>query len=153
MKFRIATIAHIQLLLGRIWNNDNFIIQLVAIFAMGKHTLFQKFMKKYFNSSIGFFRAVAFVEGLSLLILVFIAMPIKYILGNPSVVKSVGQIHGILFLAFVFLAIKIAAEEEWSFTKTTWKVLVSSFVPFGTFWVDKHILSKIHETKLVSTNK
>ena len=111
---------------------------------MGKHTLFQKFMKKYFNSSIGFFRAVAFVEGLSLLILVFIAMPIKYILGNPSVVKSVGQIHGLLFLAFVFLAIKIAAEEEWSFTKTTWKVLLSSFIPFGTFWVDKHILSKIH---------
>lgn len=101
-------------------------------------------MKKYFNSSIGFFRAVAFAEGLSLLILVFIAMPIKYILGNPSVVRSCGQIHGMLFILFIFLAIKIAAEEEWSFKTTTWKVLVSSFVPFGTFWVDKHILSKIH---------
>ena len=101
-------------------------------------------MKKYFNSSIGFFRLVAFVEGMSLLILVFIAMPIKYILGNPSLVKSVGQIHGILFILFVFLAIKISAEQEWRFKTTTWKVLVSSFVPFGTFYIDKQILQEIH---------
>lgn len=103
-------------------------------------------MKKYFNSSIGFFRLVAFLEGISLLILVFIAMPIKYVLGNPSVVKSVGQTHGILFILFVFLAIKLSAEQEWRFTTTTWKVLVASFVPFGTFYIDKTILSKIHTT-------
>ena len=102
-------------------------------------------MKKYFNSSIGFFRLIAFLEGLSLLILVFIAMPIKYVLGNPSVVKSVGQMHGLLFLLFVFFAIKVSAEQDWIFKKTTWKVLLSSFIPFGTFYIDKKILSKIHE--------
>ena len=102
-------------------------------------------MKKYFNSSIGFFRLIAFLEGLSLLILVFIAMPIKYVLGNPSVVKSVGQMHGLLFLLFVFFAIKVSAEQDWIFKKTTWKVLLSSFIPFGTFYIDKQILSKIHE--------
>lgn len=101
-------------------------------------------MKKYFNSSIGFFRLVAFLEGISLLILVFIAMPIKYVLGNPSVVKTVGQTHGILFILFVFFAIKLSAELEWRFKTTTWKVLVSSFVPFGTFYIDKTILRKIH---------
>lgn len=101
-------------------------------------------MKKYFNSGIGFFRLIAFLEGISLLILVFIAMPIKYVLSDPSVVKHVGQAHGLLFLLFVFFAIKIAAEQEWSFTKTTWKVLVASFVPFGTFYIDKTILRKIH---------
>lgn len=101
-------------------------------------------MKKYFNSNIGFFRLIAFLEGVSLLILVFIAMPIKYVLGNPSVVKSVGQTHGILFILFVFLAIKLSAELEWRFKTTTWKVLVASFVPFGTFYIDKTILSKIH---------
>ena len=100
-------------------------------------------MKKYFNSSIGFFRLIAFLEGISLLILVFIAMPIKYGLGNPSVVKTVGQAHGILFLFFVFLAIKVSFEQEWRFKTTTWKVLVSSFIPFGTFYIDKHILRKI----------
>ncbi len=102
-------------------------------------------MKKYFNSSIGFFRLIAFLEGLSLLFLFFIAMPIKYVLGNPSVVKSVGQMHGLLFLLFVFFAIKISAEQDWVFKKTTWKVLLSSFIPFGTFYIDKQILSKIHE--------
>ena len=101
-------------------------------------------MKKYFNSSIGFFRLIAFLEGVSLLILVFIAMPIKYVLGDPSVVKHVGQTHGILFLLFVFFAIKLSAELDWSFKTTTWKVLIASFVPFGTFYIDKHILRKIH---------
>lgn len=101
-------------------------------------------MKKYFNSGIGFFRLVAFMEGISLLILVFIAMPIKYVLNDPSVVKLVGQAHGILFILFVFLAIKLSAELEWRFKTTTWKVLLASFVPFGTFYIDKQILRKIH---------
>ena len=100
-------------------------------------------MKKYFNSSIGFFRLIAFLEGISLLILVFIAMPIKYGLGDPTMVKLVGQAHGILFLLFVFYAFKVGAEQEWSFKTTTWKVLLSSFIPFGTFYIDKHILRKI----------
>lgn len=100
-------------------------------------------MKKYFNSSIGFFRLIAFLEGISLLILVFIAMPIKYGLGDPSVVKMVGQAHGILFLLFILLAIKVSIEQEWRFKTTTWKVLISSFIPFGTFYIDKHILSKV----------
>ena len=100
-------------------------------------------MKKYFNSSIGFFRLIAFLEGISLLILVFIAMPIKYGLGDPSVVKMVGQAHGILFLLFILLAIKVSIEQVWRFKTTTWKVLISSFIPFGTFYIDKHILSKV----------
>ena len=100
-------------------------------------------MKKYFNSNIGFFRLIAFLEGISLLILVFIAMPIKYGLGDPSVVKMVGQAHGILFLLFILLAIKVSIEQVWRFKTTTWKVLISSFIPFGTFYIDKHILSKV----------
>ncbi len=102
-------------------------------------------MKKYIDSSIGRFRLIAFLEGISLLILVFIAMPIKYGWGNPALVKSVGQIHGILFVLFVLLAIQISIEQEWRFKTTTWKVLAASFIPFGTFYIDEHILSKIHE--------
>ena len=102
-------------------------------------------MKKYFNSSIGFFRLIAFLEGISLLILVFIAMPIKYGLGDPSMVKTAGKAHGILFLLFVLYALKVGAEQDWSFKKTTWKVLLASFIPFGTFYIDKHILRKIQE--------
>ena len=44
---------------------------------------------------------------------------------------------------FVFYALKVGAEQDWSFKKTTWKVLLSSFIPFGTFYIDKHILRKI----------
>ena len=104
-------------------------------------------MKKYFNSSIGFFRLIAFLEGTSLIILIFIGVPMKYILGDPSVVKSVGQAHGILFLIFIVLTFKISAEEDWIFTKTTWKVLLSSFIPLGTFYIDKQILKPIHQSE------
>ena len=46
-------------------------------------------------------RVVGFLEGLSFLALLFIAMPLKYIWGNPILVKYVGMGHGVLFIAFL----------------------------------------------------
>ncbi|MEM1257575.1 MAG: DUF3817 domain-containing protein [Bacteroidota bacterium] len=103
-------------------------------------------MERYLNSSVGRLRVLAFLEGASLLILVFVAVPIKYILLNPVPVKWVGQIHGILFILFVFNALKVGVEEHWSFKKTTWKVIVACFVPFGTFYIDRKILVKAHKS-------
>ncbi|WP_422858604.1 DUF3817 domain-containing protein [Flagellimonas sp. S174] len=103
-------------------------------------------MKRYLNSSIGRLRVLAILEGTSLLILIFVAVPIKYILLNPVPVKWVGQIHGILFILFVFNALKVGVEEHWSFAKTTWKVIVACFVPFGTFYIDRKILAKAHKS-------
>ena len=97
-------------------------------------------MSHFFTTDIGRLRLFAFLEGASLLALFFIAMPFKYILGDPSLVKSIGTIHGLLFLLFVFYALRISIEHGWSFKKTTWKVLLSSVVPFGTFYIDSKIL-------------
>ncbi len=102
-------------------------------------------MKQYLNSSIGRLRILAFLEGVSLLILIFIAVPIKHVLLNPVPVKWVGQIHGLLFILFVFNALKVGVEERWSFKRTTWKVIVACFVPFGTFYIDRKILAKAHK--------
>lgn len=99
-------------------------------------------MKHYFNSSLGRLRLVAFLEGVSLLLLVFIGVPLKYSLGNPSVVKAIGPVHGVLFILFVFLALGVAVEYKWKFMTTTWKVLLASFIPFGTFYIDRSILKK-----------
>ena len=102
-------------------------------------------MKKLFKSKIGRLRIVAFLEGISLLVLIFIAMPFKYWLSNPMLVKTIGPIHGVLFLLFVINTISVAVEQNWSFKNTTWKVLLASFIPFGTFYIDKKILREIQE--------
>lgn len=100
---------------------------------------------KFLNSSIGRLRLVAFLEGISLLLLVFIAMPLKYLMDKPAMVKVVGQAHGILFLLFVFYTLVVAGQARWGFFQTTWKVLLSSFIPFGTFYIDARILKPRHE--------
>jgi integral membrane protein len=102
-------------------------------------------MKKYFVSSVGRLRLYAFLEGVSLLVLVFIAMPVKYLMQDPTWVQVIGPIHGALFLLFVFGAITVGVEEKWKFWKTTWIVLLASFIPFGTFYIDWKILRHIKE--------
>ena len=102
-------------------------------------------MKKYFTTSIGLLRLVAFLEGSSLLLLVFIAVPFKYFLDNPALVKAIGPVHGVLFLLFVFATLRIASGQNWKFLHITWKVLLSSVVPFGTFYIDFKILRHLKE--------
>ncbi len=99
-------------------------------------------MKKYLITDIGRLRLVAFLEGVSLLILVFVGMPLKYYLESPGFVKILGPIHGMLFIAFVILTIQVSISLKWNFIKTTLWVLISSFIPFGTFYVDMKILKK-----------
>lgn len=100
-------------------------------------------MKKYFATTIGRLRLFAFIEGISLLVLVFIAVPLKYYFDNPSLVKSIGPIHGALFVFFAFNTLRVGIEQQWKFNETTWKVLVACFVPFGTFYIDHKILRNI----------
>lgn len=85
------------------------------------------------------FRITALLEGVSYLLLLFIASPIKWFLEDPQYVKMLGMPHGILFMAYVVLAILISADMKWS-TKTMWIVLIASVIPFGTFYIDKKYL-------------
>jgi integral membrane protein len=89
---------------------------------------------------IKIFRGISILEGLSLLALLFIAMPIKYILGDPEYVKHVGMAHGLLFVAYILFAIMTKFELDWK-PKTLLIVFVASVIPFGTFYVDKKYLS------------
>jgi integral membrane protein len=95
------------------------------------------------KTKIGRLRLVAFLEGISLLVLVGIAVPLKYLNHDPSLVKTMGPIHGMLFVLFVFNTISVGVEYKWKFSTTTWKVLLACFIPFGTFYIDKTILSRI----------
>jgi integral membrane protein len=100
-------------------------------------------MTKYFTTTIGRLRLFAFLEGVSLLALLFIAVPLKHYFNDPSLVKFIGPIHGALFLLFVFNALRVGVEQQWKFRETTWEVLVACIIPFGTFYIDYKILRNI----------
>ena len=85
------------------------------------------------------FRFIAFLEGLSYLLLLFIAMPVKYIIGDPTYVKLLGIPHGLLFVAYIVFAIFMSVNIKWNL-KTTFIVLLASILPFGTFYIDKKYL-------------
>lgn len=95
------------------------------------------------NSKVGKLRIIGFLEGISLLVLVFIAVPMKYYFENPNLTKTIGPIHGTLFLLFLSNALSVGVEQNWNFKTVTWKVLVACFIPFGTFYIDIKILSKL----------
>ena len=101
-------------------------------------------MKSFFSSNIGRLRLLAFLEGLSLIVLVFVAVPLKRIAGDPGWVQTMGPVHGALFLLFVFNALRVGVEEKWTFRQTTWKVLLACFIPFGTLYIDYKILRPLH---------
>ena len=82
------------------------------------------------------FRKIAIAEGISFLILLLIAMPLKYFADQPMPVTVIGYLHGILFVAFAVLAIKTMIK----YRKNFWwlvKAGLASLLPFGTFVMDK----------------
>jgi len=87
------------------------------------------------------FRIVSFLEGISYLLLLFIAVPIKYFQGDASYVKILGMPHGVLFMSYVVLAIVIKKQMQWNL-KNLGIVVLASIIPFGTFYVDKKYLQK-----------
>ena len=93
-------------------------------------------------SSINIFRAVALLEGISYILLLFIATPIKYLADDPQYVKMLGMPHGLLFVAYVAMAFMFKKEFAWN-TKQFLIILVASLIPFGTFYVDNVYLKNI----------
>ena len=96
-----------------------------------------------FKTKVGRLRIIAFLEGISLLFLVFVAVPMKYYFNNPVGSRVMGPVHGALFLLFVFNTLSVGVEQRWKFTETTWKVLLACIIPFGTFYIDAKILKKL----------
>ena len=84
------------------------------------------------------FRMVGIAEGISFLVLLLIAMPLKYILKIPQPVKLVGGLHGALFITYLYFIIEVAV----TFKKGIgWCIIafLAAFVPFGTFITDKKL--------------
>lgn len=84
------------------------------------------------------FRIISLAEGVSLLTLLFIAMPLKYLMGIPEAVKAVGWIHGILFIVYVVVLVLVEIWYRWSLLLFL-GAFIASLIPFGTFILDKEL--------------
>jgi integral membrane protein len=82
-----------------------------------------------------FFRIIALLEGASYILLLFIAVPLKYWGGNEGLVKLLGMPHGLLFVSYLILAFLIKENEKWG-SKDFGIIILASILPFGTFYVD-----------------
>lgn len=75
-------------------------------------------------------------EGISFLVLLGIAMPLKYLADMPMAVTVVGGLHGALFVAFIILAYFVKDQYKKDFTWLM-KASLASIIPFGTFYMDR----------------
>lgn len=87
------------------------------------------------------FFAIARAEGLSLLALFFVAMPLKYGAGMPLATTWTGWAHGVLFVAYVVALAAAAFQARWSLGRTALGFVCAS-VPFGTFWFERQVGAK-----------
>jgi len=95
-------------------------------------------MTKMLNHSLGRLRIIGILEGISLLVLMGIAMPLKYMAGNPGPVRITGWIHGILFVLFMMAVLVVFIQRRWPY-KILLFAFLAAFFPFGTFVFDGYL--------------
>jgi len=88
------------------------------------------------NNKLTILRRVAFLEGVSLLVLFFVAMPLKYLAGLPIAVLICGSIHGALFILFCIALERVRRAHGWPLGRAA-AVFGSGWLPFGTFVADR----------------
>ena len=91
------------------------------------------------NITLKTFRVISLLEALSFVILLLVAMPIKYILGNPELVRIVGMAHGILFVLYILGALLFKNKLNWS-NQILVVVILCSIIPMGPLYVDRKYL-------------
>jgi len=100
-------------------------------------SIFAAFMNES-SSLIRQLRFFGYAEAFSWLLLLLIAMPLKYIWHQPLMVRYTGWAHGILFIIYCVHLILAARKYDWPFSKLLTGG-IAAFLPFGTLWFDKRI--------------
>lgn len=88
------------------------------------------------KSSLSVLRLIGLLEGISYLVLLGIAMPLKYYYDKPDAVKIVGMAHGVLFVMYCINLLIVHLKFKWTMGRSI-GAFIASLVPFGTFYADK----------------
>ena len=90
------------------------------------------------KNPIPFLRRIALIEAISFLVLLGIAMPLKYLAGQPLAVKVFGWAHGVLFIIFAFALLRTMMVARWSIGRAA-AVFIAALLPFGPFIIDRRM--------------
>ncbi|MFD0679874.1 MULTISPECIES: DUF3817 domain-containing protein [unclassified Paenibacillus] len=90
------------------------------------------------KTALGRFRLIGLYEGISFILLLGIAMPLKYYAGFPQPVKIIGMLHGLLFVLYILTLAHVTLTNRWSFLRVI-GALIASLLPFGTFVLDARL--------------
>jgi integral membrane protein len=90
------------------------------------------------KTSVGRLRAIGLIEGISFLLLIGVAMPLKYLAGMPLAVTLAGWLHGLLFMAFCVALTQAHQEAQWGSVRSL-AFLIAALLPFGPFLIDRRL--------------
>jgi integral membrane protein len=88
------------------------------------------------------YRVAAWVTGVGLLVLVLIAMPLKYFFGQPELVAVVGMMHGFLYMAYIVLTLLLAERCRWK-PLDALLILVAGTIPFASFVAEHRVTQRV----------
>ena len=83
-------------------------------------------------------RTITIIEGISYLLLLFIAMPLKYLWNMPGAVRVVGMAHGVLFVLFCASLLHVTIVARWPLGRSA-VVFLATLIPFGAWLVDRRM--------------
>ena len=101
-------------------------------------------MKRLLRYRLGQFRLISLAEGVSYILLLGLAMPFKYVLGEPLLVRIFGSIHGFLFIIFVIALARVAFGVPWRFSRVA-LAFTASLVPLGAFFLEPSLRREMDE--------
>ena len=84
------------------------------------------------------YRVMAYVVGVWLIVLVLVAVPLKYLADSPTMVQIVGPVHGFLYMAYLVTVLDLAFRVRWSAVKTV-LVMLAGTVPFVSFVAERKV--------------
>lgn len=96
----------------------------------------------YMKNRINTLRLIGLIEGVSFLVLLLIAMPMKYYLGIPMAVKITGWIHGVLFILYIAAVLLAVEAMQWNWFSIG-VALAASLIPIGTFVLDRSLKRRL----------
>ncbi|RKP47669.1 DUF3817 domain-containing protein [Trinickia fusca] len=77
-------------------------------------------------------RRVSLLEGSTLLLLIFVAVPLRHLAGLPIATRIMGPIHGLAFLLYVWMLMRAVSDGSWSRSEMA-GLVIAAFIPFGAF--------------------
>ena len=90
------------------------------------------------------YRVAAWVTGIGLVILVFVAMPLKYFFGQPLLVAIVGMTHGFLYMAYIVITLLLAERCRWRPVDAL-VILVAGTIPLASFFAERRVTARVRE--------